>query len=305
MSMPNTTPHVALRADYAVMETDADQTFRILQITDFHTDVDEALNDQTWRDVRSMIDHVKPGLLAVTGDIWCGDDAPDQAPDWMRRDLAIIGSLGVPWAFCLGNHDYTDDLEEFLAAIAATPNAVAPRGDGQGNFRIEIVSADNKPVWDLYFLNSRTECLLPQDTDWLEHEARRLQRERGEIVPAIAFFHIPLKAYETARIEGRYQGIALEEVLYWGDDGTLLDRIARAGSVRACFVGHSHVNDFHFEEKGIVLAYGRVTGYGGYGGEKVKRGGKALILNAHGGFTFETIFADGSTWLTVTEPGPA
>jgi hypothetical protein len=35
--------------------------------------------------------------------------------------------------------------------------------------------------------------------------------------------------------------------------------------------GHDHDNDFYGEYEGILLAYGRKTGYGGYGPPKGKR----------------------------------
>lgn len=179
--------------------------FRILQITDLHTDVDAAANGRTWADVRALMDRFKPDFLAVTGDVWCGEDAPDRAGDWMRRDLEMLGSLGVPWGFAWGNHDHGIDTEEAQALLEAARHVVAPRSDGGlGNHHIEIVPrGGGAPVWDVFFLNSHKECLLPQDVDWLERTARGLERERGCVTPAIVYFHIPLKQYEQARQEGR------------------------------------------------------------------------------------------------------
>jgi hypothetical protein len=132
---------------------------------------------------------------------------------------------------------------------------------------------------------------------WLEDEAAGLKARRKRVVPAIAYFHIPLKQYELARIEGRFIGTAQEEVLYWGDDGTRFDAIRRAGCVRACFTGHSHVNDFWFEEDGVILAYGRATGHGGYGAELLAKGAKLLELDlASQRFAFRTVFSDGTSW---------
>ncbi|MBI4557422.1 MAG: metallophosphoesterase [Candidatus Hydrogenedentes bacterium] len=282
---------------HGVMRTDENGCFRVLQITDFHTDAGEDAAERTYADIRAMITHFRPHLLAVTGDIWCGDDKPELGPELMRRDLERLGALGVPWAFTWGNHDFIGDFDATTAQLRATPGAVMPAGDGRGNYRIEIVAARKAPVWDLFFLNSRTWCLLPEDTDWLVAEAARLGKLRGHIVPAIAFFHIPLKEYETARLSGTYRGIAQEEASFWGNDETRFQRIREAGCIRACFVGHSHVNDYYFHQDGIVLAYGRVTGHGGYGGELIQPGGKLITL--HGDterFEFITVFADGTAW---------
>lgn len=279
-----------------IIEAEPGRAFRILQLTDFHNDVSDELTARTYADVRTLVRTWQPDFLAVTGDIWCGDGKPDQGPELMKRDLEFLGTLDTPWAFTWGNHDYMEELEADTARIAAAPNACMPQGDGRENFLVSIHYEKN-PVWDLYFLNSHGEGLWPQDLLWLENEAGRVNAARRACTPAIAFFHIPLEQYETARVSGNVRGIALEEVLFWGNSADRFDAIRRAGTIRACFVGHSHVNDFHFEEDGVVLAYGRATGHGGYGADRLAKGAKLIELDvASGQLAFKTVFADGSTW---------
>ncbi len=283
-----------MKPGYARIYTRDDDTFHILQITDLHTDQSEEANTKTWNDIHAMCAQFQPDFLAVTGDIWCGDARPTEAPSWMARDIERIGALGIPWGFAWGNHDWGVDTPAAQRQIAAAPNAVVPEGDGQGNYRVEIVSPQaSECLWDLFFLNSHTICLLPEDVAWLAEEAQRLRTARGRTVPAIVFFHIPLLQYETARAEGRIHGPGPEDVAYWGDDGTRIEGIQRAGSVRACFVGHSHRNDFWFEDGGIVFAYGRATGHGGYGGEELPKGCKLIKLGAESAFQFATVFPNG------------
>lgn len=205
-----------------------------------------------------------------------------------------------------GNHDYVGDLEESLAKIAATKNALAPVGDGRGSFRIEVRdAAGSSALWDLFFLNSGLKWELPGDTAWFEKEALRIRKKRGCVLPAMVFVHIPLYEYEQARLSGEYRGIAQEEVLHWGDDGRVLKALSRHGDVRACFAGHSHVNDFSFEAKGITLAYGRATGYGGYGGDRLEKGAKSIVLDTRlDQLDFETVFASGSRWRPDGEGPP-
>jgi len=281
------------------MHAGHDPAFRILQVADFHSDVSEALNERTRDDVRAMARLFQPHLLAVTGDIWCGDEHPGAAPMWMQRDLDFFGSLGVPWAFTWGNHDYYGDFQQALAKIAATPNAIAPNGGPNANFRIEVVrGGDSRPCWDLFFINSGPSWNLPADLSCFESESRRLHEQRGTIIPAIAFFHIPTGNYQTAIDEKRTIGIGTESVLGWGDDDNRAAAILkRPGNLRACFTSHSHRNDFYFEEDGLIFAYGRATGYGGYGEEDLKKGGKLLELSLENHtLAFKTVFADGSTW---------
>lgn len=255
--------------------------FRILQLTDFHADVSEYENERTREDIRVLVERHRPDFLAVTGDIWCGDAHPTAAPMYLQRELVFLASLHTPWSFTWGNHDWCGDFKTPMQWIASTPHAVAPHGDGRGNFRIEIASGTTAPpAWDLFFLNSGLRWNLPHDLEWFMATSMRLKRERDQVVPAVAFFHIPLKNYQAAMDDGRAIGIANEKVLYWGDEeGLAAGILKKAGNIRACFCGHSHRNDFYFEEKGITFAYGRSSGYGGYGGEDVPKGAKLIELS--------------------------
>lgn len=275
------------------MEMRADGPFRILQVTDFHDHEGEEAAERTWRDVRWYVERHEPDLLAVTGDIWCGDDLPEEeAQALMRRDVGRIEGLGVPWAFCWGNHDYFGDLGESMALLSSARGSAIPHGAAQGNYRIEVARG-TEPAWDLFFLNSGTAGLGPEAMEWYAEVSRRLREERGRVTPAVAFFHVPLRQYETAWHEGKCQGIRNEDVLYYDEDGRSLARFQEAGNVRACFVGHSHVNDYWCECEGIVLAYGRATGHGGYGGEQVRRGAKLIELSPEGELGFRTVLSPG------------
>lgn len=280
-------------ADFAILETAAER-FRVLQLTDLHTDVEEFLNERTRADIRVLVGRHAPDLLAVTGDVWCAEDKPGTAPMWMARDLDFLGSLGVPWAFTWGNHDYRGDFARSRRRIAATPNAIAPPGNPQGHFRIEIRGKNNPmPRWDLFFLNSGPQWQLPGDLDWFLAESERLKAVRGATRPAIVYFHLPLKNYQDAMDAGRMHGPHKGEALCWGDElGLGAGLIKQPGNVRACFCGHDHRNSGCFEEDGVTFAYGRATGYGGHGHEDVPKGATLLELDLmSGAFTFENVLA--------------
>ena len=272
-------------------------TFRILQLTDFHSDVSEFENERTRADVRAMVARHRPDFLAVTGDIWCGDGHPDAAPMWMARDLNFIASLATPWAFTWGNHDYAADFARAQAKVLATPHHAAPKMTVRGECHLEITGASGDVVWDVFFANTMGQWHLPRDLEWVLNTSKTLAESRGRAVPAVLFFHIPLRRYQIAIDEGRVSGIALEEVLFWGDEAdTGADLIRSAGTIRACFCGHSHRNDCWFEEGGVIFAYGRSTGYGGYG-DDVKKGAKLITLDMGSAMlVFETVFGDGTSW---------
>ena len=281
--------------EHATLGFGAGSAFRILQLTDFHADVSEYDNERTRADVRCLVARHRPQLLAVTGDIWCADAHPSAAPMYLQRELDFLASLETPWAFTWGNHDYFGDFKTPMHWIGRAPHAVAPHGDGRGNFRIALERPDREfPLWEIFFLNSGLRWNLPWDLAWFEQEAQRLRQVRGRHVPAVAFFHIPLRNYQQAQDAGRVQGIANEPVLYWGDEEGLGSAILkRAGNLRACFCGHSHRNDYWFEDDGVIFGYGRCTGHGGYGGEDTPRGAKLIELPEDGGTPcFETVFAN-------------
>lgn len=271
--------------------------FRILQLTDFHGDVSAYANERTRADVRAMVARYRPHFLAVTGDIWCGDLRPETAGMWMAQELEFIASLQTPWAFAWGNHDYAADFAAAQARILATAHYAAPTTTSRGECHLAVRDAGGQIAWDLFFVNSGAAWRLPGDLEWFLAHAKALAESRGRIVPALLFFHIPLMRYQRAIDDGRAQGIALEEVLCWGDEAdTGADLLLASANLRACFCGHSHRNDFWFEEDDVIFAYGRSTGYGGYG-DDLKKGAKLITLNLERGeLDFETVFGDGSTW---------
>ena len=53
---------------------------------------------------------------------------------------------------------------------------------------------------------------------------------------------------------------------------------------------------------GVKLVYGRATGFGGYGADKVKKGGTLIeILPDQKTYSFESIFPDGTSWKQKKE----
>ena len=288
-----------MEQDGAAVLTAEETQFRILQVTDLHSNNEERLNERTRDEIRDMVARFDPHFIAVLGDVWCGDEHPEAAPMWMARDLEFLGGLGRPWAMAWGNHDYCTSFDEALAHIRKTPNAVCPEGNGRGAFRIELRKEDGAvPRWDLFFLNSGPAWEIPRDTAWFEAEAARIREARACSVPAIGYFHIATGNYQRAIDEGRIAGVAGESELGWGDDeGRVAEILKAAGNFRACFCGHSHRNDFHFEEDSIVFAVSRATGYGGYGIEHLAKGGVLLELDMDSDeFQFKTVFSGGAVW---------
>lgn len=273
------------------------QPFRILQVTDIHFFGDTPEQDQrTIGDLHALIRHWQPDLIMMTGDLW--HDNPDgRGREFCEWSAARMAELNVPWAFAWGNHDLMDDFSHGHTIFENAPHCHYSRGDGYGNYRIEIQDRDSgKPIWQLYVMNSYAGGLTRRERHWIQVETEHINE-----VPGIAFFHIPVYQYKTLWEEGRAHGIKHEEVCFEHERGTALPVIAKTNRIQAVFVGHDHVNDFAGIDSGVELVYGRATGYGGYGGEQVEKGAKLIELNPEkGNYSHQTVFADGRVWQPNT-----
>jgi hypothetical protein len=87
-----------------------------------------------------------------------------------------------------------------------------------------------------------------------------------DLVPAIAFIHIPLPEmitmwnyHSTLGSQGDWDGVCCSSL-----NTGLFAAFKEFGEVRAIVSGHDHANDFIGEYQGVLLGYGRKSGYGGY-----------------------------------------
>lgn len=274
------------------------EPLRVLQITDTHADVSEDANERTRADIRAIVERTNPHLLALTGDLWCGDLNPTAAPMWRQRELQFFVSLGKPWALCLGNHDYAPDLGRLWSELSTLPYSLTGAPTVPGNAWVPWKNTEGHPLWDIFFIHSGQYWELPEAMEWLITEAQQLESLRGHRVPALLFFHIPLANYREAVQRNRYHGEAHEEVQCWGDEeGKGPQLLYDLPMVRGAFCGHDHTNDFWFEDCGIIFGYGRVSGYGGYGTPQFRPGAKEIVLDPQGSWMkVATVFADGTRW---------
>ncbi len=182
-----------------------------------------------------------------------------------------------------------------------------------GNFLIEALSENGADVaWNLFVLNSRRGYHIPTKVlNWMADRAGNDNR-----VPCICFYHVPNYEYDVIWEQGLAQGIKRENVCFERDRGRVHQAFKAMGSIKACFVGHDHVNDYHGIIDGIDYVYGRKTCLGGYGsyikvpkklqaaGKAIRIGGKLITLSldheepSKNSISHVSVFADGSTWQT-------
>lgn len=275
---------------------------RMLQLTDIHffNKKDQPERDrQTLEDIPRLIDKAQPDLLAISGDLW--HDNPDgQGREYMEFAMEQLANWGVPWLFTWGNHDRLDDYASGHDKLHDTPHSLYRGGPSGGNYVVSLQDKNGADLWDIICMNSMHRGLQQVQRDWLK--ALPEQDYRPKAKNAFCVVHIPVAQYTDIWTEKETGGVFLEEVCSWDEDGTTLPLIDGLGTVRAYFCGHDHVNDYKGTSGGVELNYGRATGHGGYGGDKVPKGGKIVTFNAQSGkHTSESILPDGSTWNS--EPG--
>ena len=275
---------------------------RMLQLTDIHffcKKEEPARDKQTLEDIPRLIDKTQPELLLISGDLW-HDNPEGQGRAYMEFALEQLGKWGVPWLFTWGNHDRLSDYVAGHDVLHDARHSLYRGGASGGNYVVALKDKSGQDVWDIICMNSMDRGLLQPQRDWLKALPEQEYRPRAK--NAFSVVHIPVAQYTDIRAQKDTGGVFLEDVCSWDEDGTTLPILDALGTVRAYFCGHDHVNDYKGTWGGVELNYGRATGHGGYGGNKVPKGAKIITVNAQSGkHTSESILPDGSTWNG--EPG--
>lgn len=304
-----------------------DGSFRILQLTDMHLRCDTGRNATTLAMIGALIEREKPDLVAFTGDIAC-DGGTVRMLSLTDRINRIMESYGIPYTHIMGNHESDGDNAAFGRHLALAdawesyPLCLFERGAaemGVGNYTVPILphTGEDRPAWMLYHIdchagqvyplaNGQTiredTVLFPAQLDWLKQTHTALQNRYGA-VPSLLFDHVPLPEFDALwMFEGIY-GERAEKVFHPPINCGLFSMLCDFGDFRGVFVGHDHRNSYHGTMFGILLAYGRCSGYQPACsphwqevGKAFKRGGRIIDLNESTGQIERTYIAvhDGS-----------
>jgi hypothetical protein len=275
---------------------------KVLQFTDIHFFCSRdkygvERDERTVEDFKRLVDHAEPDILAVTGDTW-HDNPEGRGREFQEFAVAKIGALGIPTLYTWGNHDRLDDYVAGHDRFAEAPHSLYRGGIAGGNYTVDLLNKDGKRVWEFVCLNTTDVGLKPLQWRWLEDLKKKKLALMERQVPLLCFLHIPLLQYYYLWHEEFAAGFKLEDVCSWEENGGGLWKVQDLGPVRAFFCGHDHVNDYSGVVEGSELVYGRATGHAGYGWDKVRKGAKLITLNAESGsYVWQTLFADGTTWV--------
>lgn len=295
----------AKKTSAAVLDIGNRQSLRILQFTDNHffCGVKEGLtitdaDVQTERDWQAFVRIFSPDLLVFTGDA-VHDNPGGRGLASLFHVLRRIEPLGVPWAFCWGNHDILDDYQTGHDALETARHSLYRGGASHGDYSIAVHTQESKglPTAQLWFLNSNRYGLTAWQLDWLRGARTALAGTGVSPVPSLAFYHIPLLEQKTLYVPGQTPGVCQEAVCHEKESGDAVPILAADTRLLACFCGHDHTNDYVVRSRSVDLVYGRATGHAGYGGEKLRKGAKLIELDLRAGkYQQVTVFPDGSRW---------
>jgi predicted MPP superfamily phosphohydrolase len=257
--------------------------FKIVQLTDLHLLLPKNLfsDHHTYHFIDQLLTVEKPDLVVITGDIAMSFFNYSA----MMHFFHFLDSYGIPWAFTFGNHDgqfgrsknyIAHHLEDFQHSMFQTgPNEI----EGYSNYFVNLVDHRNQIRYALYFFDSLIERKHISDSqvNWFIENSNRYH----SAVDKLAFFHIPLQEFRIAREEGIISG-AHREKISTPENSSFCFNAFKHHRVKAIFVGHDHRNDFTARYQGILLAYGRSSGFTGYGGHKALKGARIIDLWENG-----------------------
>ena len=275
-----------------------------MAFTDLHFgQLSQRVDDATVEDMISMSDLYLPDLIAVTGDAWF-ENTNGRGIKLCEYFCRVMSGLGRPWAFVRGNHDKADDFSVCEQMFASTPGSLYHGFGNNGNYRVRIMNSCGN-IWNLIFINdSRPKIgFRISQVNWLRSECEQIKKESKNPVPAMIFCHIPIDAFRQMILSGVARGICLEDISSQKCHAEAMPTLAKSGLVKAMFCGHDHVNNFKGLWQGIHLEYLRSTGWAGYGGKLVRKGGTLIEVSRDGTFSSKTVFANGQEWFPTFKAG--
>lgn len=263
--------------------------FVILQFTDLHL-MKHQNDDATFQLMKQLSRQENPDLIVITGDI----THHEENLQLFQTFSDFMEELKIPFALVFGNHDQEGfaSKQELAELIMKNPYSLFQKGKdslhGLGNYLIDL-AYDNKPFFTLYFLDTNQHLMHPigdeliwgyegvyeDQIEWFQEEVKK----RVNHTKSILFLHIPFPEFDPVDGSFEIHGQKLEGCCVSLQNRGLFDVIKENKNTIACFAGHDHYNDFQFKREGILLAYGRQTGYYDYLDIVQLRGCRKIVIH--------------------------
>ena len=264
--------------------------FKIIQFTDTHINQQKENISLVLHVISSVVEAEKPDLVVFTGDI-VTENNPEHA---FGKIDELLQSHNTKYVVVLGNHDDEHnakrmEVAELLSKQANCLNVMSEDVFGTTNFVLPIGSGKKQAL--LYFMDSNAYSTLKPKVEgygwfdlsqvvWYKEQSNfYTEANKGEPLPALAFFHIPLPEYkelwnnkDLTKIGDKQEDVCSPDI-----NTGMFAAMVEAGDVMGTFVGHDHVNDYMGVLYDIALAYGRCSGARNAYGE-FPPGGRVIVL---------------------------
>ncbi len=263
---------------------------KVVQFTDIHWTPGSPGCIDTESTIRSILKSEQPSLAVLSGDVVT--EAP--AKKGWNAIIRLFNELHVPFVVTMGNHDAEymskDSIYNYLMQSPYYAGEKGPQEiKGCGNCVLPIYGStgNDKIAALLYFLDSNDyqpeklygsyDWIHFDQIDWYRKQSRYYTKaNEGKPLPALAFFHIPLREYAEIVGDDKTYGTKNEDIASASLNSGAFTSFLEMKDVMGVFVGHDHDNDFLGMNKGILLAFGRVTGKDAYG--DLTRGARIIEL---------------------------
>lgn len=308
-----------------------DTAFRILQITDVHILNDEKKDAKAFKTIDAMVETTNPDMIVLTGDL----TSEKENFTAFKTMCEYLESFNIPWAFVFGNHEGLDikyapdevidpekiaDRQTLSDYLETLPNCIYEAGDenvdGMGNYYYNVKDDNGNVITSLIMLDSHSydeenngyDHFHDNQIEWYENTVKSIAREvngdESEVVPSLAFFHVPMKEYMTAYDEAKGTDNRLWGFRFPKEDGTpavddqMFEKMVELGSTKGCFAGHDHMNNFSVNYQGIRLTYGLSCDHNIY--LVPLRGGVLINVKNGGSFTTQHLIRHrGQSTITI------
>ena len=210
-------------SNFVTLEKEPDKDFVILNISDTHLgDYDYRLltGELALRDIKRMVEEIKPDLITLSGDLVCGESQYNS----IHKLTNFMNELKIPWAPIFGNHDgeASNIDKEYLADVfigkkgdknnyclmrkgPSNLGGEDDRGGRVGNYVINIVEkGTRKLAQSIIMMDSGRDQPTEKQVLWYEQNVRTLQAVYGAKGPvkSTLILHIPLAQHYFAYMEG-------------------------------------------------------------------------------------------------------
>lgn len=259
---------------------------KIMQLTDLHfTYGFDSLDKKTYKLLDNMFKNEEPDLIVITGDLFMSILAPNILKDFIK----FIEKYQIYWTITFGNHEREyHHITKIVKILMETktnyllfhygPKLTDDNTHGYSNFKIEILKND-LAFLNVYLLDSKDDrkdgvkdkrfpydYLSEEQVNWFKEETI------NDTVKSLVFMHMPLMQFLN------YEGNDIREKMWpQGKDTGLFEAILEVNKTMGVFVGHDHNNEFSFLYEGVLLAYGRSSGYNAYG--TYEKGARIIIVD--------------------------